>query len=95
MFFIIIKRNRITAIESKKILIFLNKPYDSKFVTKTCNIVNYQSNTIYAAGNGIIYSAEALKSNILERGDIPTIRHNYAVPVHYSLRTSQKLMVQQ
>ena len=81
MFFIIIKRNRITAIESKKILNFLNKPYDSKFVTKTCNIVNYKSNTIYAAGNGIVYSAEALKSNILGRGDIPTMQHNYAVPV--------------
>ena len=56
----------------------MNKPNDSKFVTRKGNIANDESNQNYDVGNELIYNTEVLKSNfcdyddayILVKGDI-------------------------
>ena len=42
--------------EHLKILNLLNKPGDSKFLTRKSNSVNDQSNGSYSVGNEVIYS---------------------------------------
>ena len=73
-------QNNINTGTTKK-LNLLNKPNDSKFVTRKWNIVNDNSKSIYDAINEIIYNTEILKSNlcdynnayILVRGDITVV----------------------
>ena len=48
--------------EHQKILNLLNKPNDSKFVTREQNIVNDQSNANCDVGNEILYNIEVLNS---------------------------------
>ena len=55
--------------EHQKILNLLNEASDSRFVTKTWNVVNDQSNSNYDVGNEIIYNAEVLKSNLCDNND--------------------------
>ena len=57
------------AMEYQKILNVLNANY-SKFVTRNWNTVNDQSNANYSVGKEIIYSIEALKSNICDSNDV-------------------------
>ena len=47
----------------------LNKPKNSKFVTRKWYIVNDQSNANYDVGNEIIYNTGALKSNLCDYND--------------------------
>ena len=56
--------------EHQKILNLLNEASDSRFVTKTWNIVNDQSNSNYDVGNEIIYNTEVLKSNLCDNNDV-------------------------
>ena len=71
------------AMEYQKILNVLNANY-SKFVTRNWNTINDQSNANYSVGKEIIYSIEALKSNICDsnnayipvRGNITTTGHS-------------------
>ena len=53
----------------QKILNLLNKPNDSKSVTRKWNIVNNQSNTNCDVGNEIVYNTEVLKSNLCDYND--------------------------
>ena len=55
--------------EYQKILNLLNESTNAKFVTRTWNIVNDQSNTNYNAGNEIIHNTEVLKSNLCDYND--------------------------
>ena len=65
----------------------LNETNDSKFMMRSCNIVNDQLKANYAGGNEITYSAELWKSNlcdynndcILVRGNITMIGHKKGV----------------
>ena len=50
--------------EHQKILNWLNKASDSKFVTRKWNIVNDTSKSNYGRGNEIIYNTVVLKSNL-------------------------------
>ena len=47
----------------------LNKPKNSKFVTRKWYIVNDQSNANYDVGNEIIYNTGVLKSNLCDYND--------------------------
>ena len=42
----------------------MTEPINSRFVTRKCNIVKYQSNSNYGVGNDFISSTEVLKSNL-------------------------------
>ena len=72
--------------EHQKILNLLNEASHSRFVTKSRNIINDQSNAIYDVKNEVIYNTEVLKSNlcdyndayILVRGDITIVGENSA-----------------
>ena len=44
--------------EQQKILNLLNRTFDSKFVKREVNIVNYQSNANYDVVNKIIYNTK-------------------------------------
>ena len=65
----------------------LNETNDSKFMMRSCNIVNDQLKANYAGGNEITYSTELWKSNlcdynndcILVRGNITMIGHKNGV----------------
>ena len=50
----------------QKMLNLLNKPNNSKFVTRKWNIVNDRSNANYDIGNETIYNTEVLKSNLCD-----------------------------
>ena len=77
--------------EHQKILNFLSKANNSKFVTRKWNIVNDKSNAYYDEGNESINNTEVLKSYlcdysdiyILVRGDIITAAHNNKTPVAF------------
>ena len=47
----------------------MNESTNSKFLTRSGNIVNDQSNADYSAGNEVIYSTEELKSNLCDYKD--------------------------
>ena len=55
-----------TMEHQKKTLNLLNVASDSKFVTRSWNIVNNQSNANHSVGNGIIYRTAVLKSNLCD-----------------------------
>ena len=50
----------------KKILHLLNEANDYKFVTRTGNTVNDNSNANYEEGNKITHKTEVLKSNLCD-----------------------------
>ena len=50
----------------QKILNLLIEAKDFKFVTRTWNIVNDQSNADYDVGNEVVYNTEVLKSNLCD-----------------------------
>ena len=52
--------------EHQNILNLLNEVSDSKFVKRTCNIVNDQLNVNYNVGDKIMYNTEVLKSNFCD-----------------------------
>ena len=51
----------------------LSDSSDSKFMTRTSNIVNDQSNGNYVVGNKIIYNIEVLKCDISDYSDAYTL----------------------
>ena len=55
--------------EHQKRLNLWKEANDSKFVTRTWNIVNDNSNENYSVGNESIYNAEVLKSNLCDYND--------------------------
>ena len=73
----------------QKILNLFNKSSDSKFLARSWNIFNDQSNGNYSVGNESICNIRILKSNlrnyndayIIVRGTITIIGHNVAQAV--------------
>ena len=58
----------------------LNDASDSKFATRSWNIVNDQSNANYSVENEIIYSTEELNSSLCNYNDAYTlVRGDYAI----------------
>ena len=55
--------------EHPKISNLLNDANDSKFVARKWNIVNDNSNSIYAAANEITYNTDILKFNLCNYND--------------------------
>ena len=92
--------------EHQKLLTLLNKPNDSKFVTRKWNIANDNSKATYNAAYETTYNTEVLKSYLcgyndpynLVIGDV-TITENAQTQVSFKncaplLTVSQKLMEQ-
>ena len=63
------KQNNKTM-EHQKILNLFNESINSKFVIRTCNIINDQANANYSEGNKVKYSTEVLKSNLCDYNDV-------------------------